>query len=622
MSLRSVKVSQKQVAPWLVFSLIAGVAIGAGVGIQLGKPVAIDWRAEPGKTQSLEILGRHSKMASDLALSKLDQVRVRLAQSLENSRSEPTNQAAKPIRANLRISDSSFIIQAELRNEKGQESKQKPGGESNWKITRSAKNLSSLWQVGIEAKIENWLNKSVNAASLGEGKLTLVQVKRGEIGVENDASAFVAMTPVVGGETGAVGFALVDGYALFGTLSGFKGLSEGNRVRTYLVDSHGDVLMHTAMGYAHADMGDSDFFKNQLEPTIKGKRISGSTESTSLDQSFVHAGYSRVGDFPFAVVVERVIQSVAPMSFSQLREQAILIGAAILMILSSLLVSVLGFQFSVARSQRKNAENGYEESDADSQGSQSRPETLVAHSPEVVAALKEFSHLSFVEGAAVGAGATIAGAPQFLAGTPPAAAAASGNLPGNAQGSQPVFDNELRAAQESLRAKQREFDLIDAFEKQAAHLKDPGLIATRMVELSSQLCGSPSLFFSYQPMVRKAVLSADAGLSASDSPVELSFQVDPALIERLTEAGKLGELISLSDYPPLAEILLSRLGIAYFEAWAITGYSHLGRLAEKPKLLGVLVVLQAGVESLLKKEALGRMVRATGLIYENAVLSR
>jgi hypothetical protein len=68
--------------------------------------------------------------------------------------------------------------------------------------------------------------------------------------------------------------------------------------------------------------------------------------------------------------------------------------------------------------------------------------------------------------------------------------------------------------------------------------------------------------------------------------------------------------------------LMTRLGIAHFDAWAITGYSHLGRLAEKPKVLGILVVLQAGVESLLKKEALGRMVRATGLIYENAVLSR
>jgi hypothetical protein len=102
----------------------------------------------------------------------------------------------------------------------------------------------------------------------------------------------------------------------------------------------------------------------------------------------------------------------------------------------------------------------------------------------------------------------------------------------------------------------------------------------------------------------------------------MSFPIDQMVLQKIREADQKGTFAALSDYGPLSRILLARLGVAHFEAWALTGYGHLGRQAGKPRLLGVLIILQAGLESAMRHDSLSRMMRTTGLVYENALLSR
>ena len=176
----------------------------------------------------------------------------------------------------------------------------------------------------------------------------------------------------------------------------------------------------------------------------------------------------------------------------------------------------------------------------------------------------------------------------------------------------------LREAREGVR---RETELMAEFENDAVHLKDARLIARRMVDVAANLCRSPVLFLSHQENLRSLVLTEDAGFIANDIPVGLSVPVNSDLLTRCeTQTGL--SVPSVSDYEPLASVLLQRMGIAHFEAWALTGYGQLGRMAGKPRLLGVLVILQAGIDSQMHQHALSRMIRTTGLVYENALLTR
>ena len=182
--------------------------------------------------------------------------------------------------------------------------------------------------------------------------------------------------------------------------------------------------------------------------------------------------------------------------------------------------------------------------------------------------------------------------------------------------------SELESYQRALRDVRDESAMIARFEKEAALLKDPRQVAHRLAKVSAQLCQSPTLVFLYEERVHSAILAADSGLSTAQAPVAMSFPVDESVLIHLSHEFPKGEVVSLATYPPLQRAMMARLGVAHFEAWALAGYGPLGRQSGRPRLLGVLVVIQSGVDSFTRHEQLGRMIRATGLVYENALLSR
>ena len=97
----------------------------------------------------------------------------------------------------------------------------------------------------------------------------------------------------------------------------------------------------------------------------------------------------------------------------------------------------------------------------------------------------------------------------------------------------------------------------------------------------------------------------------------MTFPITSEVITRLQLADDRNEWLSLTEYPPLARAVMTRMGVAHFEAWPVCG-----RKGGKSCLLGVLVILQAGVDSDLHRDSIARMMRATGLTYENSLVSR
>jgi len=164
--------------------------------------------------------------------------------------------------------------------------------------------------------------------------------------------------------------------------------------------------------------------------------------------------------------------------------------------------------------------------------------------------------------------------------------------------------------------------IVTQFEKDALRLRDPRKIAARMVQEATRLTGSPTMFFGYEPRSRLAQLTVDAGLTAEEAPATLSFPIDESVFRHIVECEKRGELASLSEYPPLVQMIQARMGIGHFEAWAVAGYGPLGPRSGLPRLSGVFVLLQSGVDSYTRRDSLSKMIRATGLIYENSLHSR
>jgi hypothetical protein len=181
---------------------------------------------------------------------------------------------------------------------------------------------------------------------------------------------------------------------------------------------------------------------------------------------------------------------------------------------------------------------------------------------------------------------------------------------------------ELQNSEAALKRFRDEQEIVARFESLAARMKEPMLVAKAMAETATRLCESPTLFFTYHDGVKSAVMHSSAGFANGEAPVGLSFPIDNALMQNIMENERRGEITKLANYEPLAKLVLVRTGTAHFEAWPVTGCGRFGRLAGRPRLLGVLVILRAGAEISNRHESLTRMMRTTGLIYENAILSQ
>jgi hypothetical protein len=166
--------------------------------------------------------------------------------------------------------------------------------------------------------------------------------------------------------------------------------------------------------------------------------------------------------------------------------------------------------------------------------------------------------------------------------------------------------------------------LLQDFETGALVQRHPRVIAEQTARTAHQLCQVPALFFTVDPVQGIARLAADAGLAnqGRKAPAHLEFRLDTEAMDAIAEITRDGSIASLSQYEPLAQEILMHFGVSHFEAWAMTGFSWLGRAAGKPSVLGVLVLLGAGSQSLTHGPSLGRMLRNAGLVYENSLLAR
>lgn len=362
---------------------------------------------------------------------------------------------------------------------------------------------------------------------------------------------------------------------VFRTISGFAAHGEGGALRAYLAGADGTVVAHSLSAFRGADFSRTRVFAEGLQPLFQGLRTAGVGTYSSIDRLNVLAGYVRMGSLPLGVVVERVVSPPSG-GFAAAWARGLL-GA-----FGALVCAAVAIWFG--RRPRRSA-------------------TAFVQAPpkKVEEPLRETS-----ETPELGAGATVAGDLSARVGDRVVRVGPEGD----------AWQARLR---QELAAK-RESELVSRFEGEAARSRDPKAIARRLAGAAAQICESPTLFFIHHEGVRAAILQADGGFASGDAPAAMSFPVDAAMLTAVVQAERQGIVASFSQYGPLQKLLLARLGLAHFEAWAVTGCGHLGRAAGRHRLVGILVILEAQARSASRYDSLSRMMRSTGLIYESALL--
>ncbi|MBS1962455.1 MAG: hypothetical protein JST04_09580 [Bdellovibrionales bacterium] len=162
----------------------------------------------------------------------------------------------------------------------------------------------------------------------------------------------------------------------------------------------------------------------------------------------------------------------------------------------------------------------------------------------------------------------------------------------------------------------REKILLEEFETEARRAKGRERLETKIVESVSSATKSPALFFRYDPLQGIARLSAEAGYPASRSILGaggMSFALETGLVTEIHAEVARGRALNLWEYPPLVRVMLTRLGIANFEAWPMTEARN--PHAGPPRLLGVLVVAESGVDSVLHREFMGALLERASRHY-------
>jgi hypothetical protein len=150
---------------------------------------------------------------------------------------------------------------------------------------------------------------------------------------------------------------------------------------------------------------------------------------------------------------------------------------------------------------------------------------------------------------------------------------------------------------------------VQRFEEDIMVSRSPRAVAARLTETASHMCESPALYFRFDAVKGRAELECGAGFTEGQAPLSLGFAIDRASLRKIRDCSRSGKVASLASFHPLSQALLQRMGIAHFEAWAVTN--------SEASLLGVLVILHSGVQSNRHRDFLIRMMRTTGSLYEN-----
>lgn len=154
-------------------------------------------------------------------------------------------------------------------------------------------------------------------------------------------------------------------------------------------------------------------------------------------------------------------------------------------------------------------------------------------------------------------------------------------------------------------------ELVQQLEARLTQFADPRELTHHMAETAALLTESPTLFFVYHAGVKAALLQTACGFPKGQAPKGMSFAIPHESYDAILKTAIQSKIPSLSNFEPLSKLILARLGIAHFEAWGVTNPEH-------GKLIGILVILQAGLQSAMHQQSMARLMKSVGEALNDA----
>jgi hypothetical protein len=397
---------------------------------------------------------------------------------------------------------------------------------------------------------------------------------------------------------------LIDPAKAMASLSKLNGESR----HAFLVNKNGKVLAHSVNAFVGTDLTKMDSLKNTIEGLFLGAQTGMVTHYQAMDGGREQIAFVRAGALPFAVAVE---QKASPpiLSMGWLAEE-VSSGAArknfgiILVMIASALALFSGVSIWLSKELHKQlgqsaVANREAREEAAANAYFTPAERVLAMKPP-----KPFAPNALTE---VTANQKPIATPSYL--TSSLAEAAQNFVETRAS-----LTEELQASQTSARhlanlGMNVQRDYVAEFSEKAQKAYTIETIEKDLVQISSELSESPVLYFRYHRRHQNLTLSSVAGQVKVPNYTQMQAYVRKDIETQIENLANEGKVASITNYGPMSKIMISNLNVAHFEAWAVTSDAE---ISNGSKMVGVLVVMQAGFRSAQARPILAKILREAG----------
>lgn len=460
-------------------------------------------------------------------------------------------------------------------------------------LAKDKKQATDVIDLGLEDRILSALKNQVSISDLRLLKYSIGTYEMSEI--SNKEGIFVA-TPAdseKGTILGKINVVLIDPAVAMVSFPKLQSANPG--MQAFLISNSGRVLAHTSNPYVGTDLRKAEGLKPVIENLFIGAQSGALSSYRAIDGNRQQVAFVRAGALPFAIGVEQ--PAVASVFSKSWFEQQIGSGAArkalgmifVVVAISLTLFSGVSIYFN-RRIQSEIKVTKFKErirKDEDEPALQPSQPPVFAKSPvidadeRILGAAEDFVvSKSHIEEETRQLQESRAG----LTGTTTATTAAGPKIKIHRDYSEELA-NRVKTA------------------------KNPEEIEKVLVQLSSEMSESPTLYFRYHKRLQNLVLSSIAGNVPVKNRNLFQAYIRKDIEEQIENFAKEGKVASLSNYGPMSKMMIAQLNIAHFEAWALTSEPE---VSGSPQLVGVLVVLNAGYRSAQSRPILSKMLKEAG----------
>ena len=452
---------------------------------------------------------------------------------------------------------------------------------------------SEFMDFGLEERVLEAIKRELSIADLQISKQALGSFSLTGMGGKEGIYLATPVYKIVNGITDSssidkINLILIDPVKAFG---GLQKLSFSQEGAAYLINKKGKILAHSLSAYVGTDLKHISELKENIENLFIGAKTGSVGKYTNVDGVEEQYAFVRAGTTPFAFAVEQ--KARPPVLSAAWISDQVDSGPArksfgfILVLIAVSLFAFAGISIWTSRQigkqisenrEARNEEPSIEMRDQVNERIAEKPlPSRRALNPQTQSTLKAPLAVSKMATSLIETREKIA-----------------------------LEQEQLEAAVIGLSAPR---DIARDFVSKIEKAYTLETVEKELVQVCSEISESPVLYFRYHRRNQSLALSSVAGdvKISNHSLMQAYIRKDIELqVEQMADDGKVA---SISNYGPISKLMIAHLNVAHFEAWAVTSHPE---VSGQSKLVGVLVVLQAGMKSVMARPLLAKILKEGG----------